>query len=1373
MKKLISLIPILIFGFNSIVQSQKSLIELVFTAIYNNQSLTLDSIYIENLTQGGDTILYGQDTTLELNYLGFDYLEGIEESKFKISQNYPNPLINGESIINLSMPNREHVKIIVFDLLGRELLHYNNTLDRGNHELVFFSGKERYYLLTAFCGSSFQTIKIVSSGFSMAQNCKLIYQRKSESLADLKATYNADYFNFFPGDHLRFIGYATTIGGDRGSDVIESTVYINKTFQFEINEGIPCPGTPMVTYGSKTYKTVFIGNQCWFKENLDIGVMLIGNQTPFNNDVVEKYCYDDNSDNCLLFGGLYHWDELMQYDIDNGLCPPEWHIPSDIDWCILTQFIDSSVECEQNGFNGTNAGYLMKATNSWDNGGNGNNMFGFNALAGGYRNYGGGFSDLGNSTSFFSSTEYNGYYAWKRSLLNTESMVGRDFNYKDLASSVRCLKDEGEPGFPVVTTNGISNITPNSAICDGNVVSQGNLPVSAYGVCWSININPTLFDAYTIEGSGEGTFSSALTGLSPNITYYVRAYATNAIGTAYGNQLVFTAGNIPCPGIPTVYYEGKTYTTEKIGNQCWLKENLNVGTMIIGGYLQSNNNIIEKYCYDNNPQYCEIYGGLYQWDEAMKYQTATGVQGICPTTDGWHLPTSAEWNELFSFLGGNTIAGGKMKATGTIENNTGLWSTPNLGATNSSGFNALPGGNFSFGKGDFWHMGNYASHWSSSYSNSNYAILGSLLTYTDAIVYSGDSFKTDGISVRCVRNDGSSSFATILTLEVTNITQTTATGGGNVTNDGGSEVISRGICWSSNPNPDLSDSHTIDGSGNGIFTSSITGLSPNLTYYVRAYAINSAGTVYGNQVYFSAMGNPCPDGATVTYDNQTYNTLLIGNQCWLKENLNVGTMITGSNNQTNNGIIEKFCYNNNAQNCITYGGLYQWKEMMQYSNQQGIQAICPPDWRIPTYADWASLREYLGGYLVAGGKMKSTGTLESGYGLWLAPNTGATNISGFTALPGGARIPAGIFGNLNFNAFFWTSAESNANQAYFKSLNSDIESIVAGNSDKNYGMNVRCLKGDPSIATMPSVLTAEISYITPTTAITGGSVPNDGGAYVSIKGVCWNITGNPTTADPHTNDGISLGEFISVLNGLNENTTYFLRAYATNNVGTAYGNQLEFTTQSGGSNGEPCTEIPTVTYEGQVYNTVQIGNQCWLKENLNVGTMVNGSVEQTNNGIIEKYCFSNLSINCDEYGGLYQWDEMMNYNFVLGNQGICPQGWHIPTDSEWCTVTQFVDPTVDCNTINWSGFDVGIKMKSTYGWNSQGNGTNTSGFKAVPGGLNDNGFFIGASVYNHLWSSTEYNASKSFTRTLSANYDNIYRDNIQKTYGLSVRCLKD
>ena len=180
-----------------------------------------------------------------------------------------------------------------------------------------------------------------------------------------------------------------------------------------------------------------------------------------------------------------------------------------------------------------------------------------------------------------------------------------------------------------------------------------------------------------------------------------------------------------------------------------------------------------------------------------------------------------------------------------------------------------------------------------------------------------------------------------------------------------------------------------------------------------------------------------------------------------------------------------------------------------------------------------------------------------------------------------------------------------------------------------------------------------------------------------------------------------------------------------------------------------------------------------LKENLNVGVIVDGSVAQTNNGIIEKYCFANLAINCDEYGALYQWNEMMSYNYTPGTHGICPQGWHIPTDSEWCTVTQFVDPTVDCNTINWSGFDVGIKMKSTYGWNPQGNETNASGFTALPGGLNDNGFFIGSTVYNYLWSSSESNASKSFTRTLRSNYDNIYRDNMLKAYGLSVRCIKD
>ncbi len=127
--------------------------------------------------------------------------------------------------------------------------------------------------------------------------------------------------------------------------------------------------------------------------------------------------------------------------------------------------------------------------------------------------------------------------------------------------------------------------------------------------------------------------------------------------------------------------------------------------MIPGTTEMTNNSIIEKYCYDNNTANCDAYGGLYQWNEMMEYSTTPGVRGVCPA--GWHLPTDAECTILTNFLGGESIAGGKMKATGTIEAGTGLWHDPNIGATNEYGFTALPGGlRYSFGY--FYYVGNYA-----------------------------------------------------------------------------------------------------------------------------------------------------------------------------------------------------------------------------------------------------------------------------------------------------------------------------------------------------------------------------------------------------------------------------------------------------------------------------------------------------------------------------------------------------------------------------------------------------------------------------------------------------------------------------------------
>ena len=201
-----------------------------------------------------------------------------------------------------------------------------------------------------------------------------------------------------------------------------------------------------------------------------------------------------------------------------------------------------------------------------------------------------------------------------------------------------------------------------------------------------------------------------------------------------------------------------------------------------------------------------------------------------------------------------------------------------------------------------------------------------------------------------------------------------------------------------------------------------------------------------------------------------------------------------------------------------------------------------------------------------------------------------------------------------------------------------------------------------------------------------------------------------------------------------------------------------------------CGDI--VNYKGEDYNTVQIGDQCWFKENLNVGTMIDGISAQTNNSEIEKYCFDNDPANCDTYGGLYQWDEMMQYDSIEGTQGICPPGWHIPTDDEWCTLTQLVDPTVDCNGPQWSGTDVGTKMKSTAAWDPF-NATNTSGFTALPGGAFGDSSFHELESGAYFWSSSVYDADKAWTRHLYITYENVGRSKSDRNSGFSLRCILD
>jgi uncharacterized protein (TIGR02145 family) len=815
----------------------------------------------------------------------------------------------------------------------------------------------------------------------------------------------------------------------------------------------------------------------------------------------------------------------------------------------------------------------------------------------------------------------------------------------------------------------------------------------------------------------------------------------------------------------------QTYNTVQIGEQCWMAENLNIGTMINGINYQTDNGVIEKFCYDDDPANCDEYGALYQWNEMMQYSYSTqGAHGICPS--GWHIPTDDEWKILEGTVDSQYPVGDPVwYGTGwrgydvgkNLKSITGWYQNGN--GTNDFGFTVLPGGR---SLGDFKYLTEIAYFWSSSGFGSNawnrYLMynnpkVGRTLNYSMAY----------GLSVRCL----SGQLPTVTTTAITDITQTTATSGGIVSDDSGSDVTTRGVTWSTNQNPTLNDNYTTDGSGTGAFTSYLTELTVNTTYYVRAYATNSDGTDYGNQVCFSTQsggsgGEPCPGIPTVIYEGQTYNTVLIGDQCWLRENLNVGTMINGNEDMSNDNIIEKYCYDNNTANCDEYGALYQWNEIMQYTTTQGVKGICPSGWHLPTDDEWKVLEGTVDSQYPVGDPIwNNSGFRGFDAGKNLKSTTGwsqntGTNGFGFTAISGGYRQPPRSFSNLTYETFFWSSSESSTNSALNRKLYSTYDNIGRMTKSKIYGLSVRCMR-----------LAINQSPDTPSSPI-----PEDGAEFQLIEVVlswtCTDPEGNPLTFDIYfgtetTPPQIETGQTDTTFNTgtLEYYTEYFWKIVAIDNHNNiTEGPVWSFITEP--EYPLPCPGIPTITYEGQVYNTILIGEQCWLKENLNIGKIINGNSNQTNDGIIEKYCYDDDPANCDEYGGLYQWNEMMQYTTTQGVQGICPLGWHLPSDGEWTILTDFL-----------GGLDyAGGKMKETdtIHWQSPNTGaTNESGFTALPGGYrNGQGPFYNLSHSAFFWSSSESTGPSAWNRRLYYNKNKVTcYSHYNKLSSFSVRCLQD
>lgn len=516
-----------------------------------------------------------------------------------------------------------------------------------------------------------------------------------------------------------------------------------------------------------------------------------------------------------------------------------------------------------------------------------------------------------------------------------------------LATLNGCKED---PEIPTLTTTAVTDITTTTATTGGNVTSDGGADVTARGVCWGTTTKPVVSGNHTTNGQGTGTFTSSLTGLEAGTTYFVRAYATNKVGTAYGNEISF----------PTTAIVGATVTTAAV-------------TSITSNSAVSGGNVTAD-------------GGA-----------TVDAKGIC-------------W--------------------GTSENPS---ITSNLGMTNDgSGLGAFTSDITGLEAGTDYHVRAYATN------------------------ISGTTYGTD------VPFTTSAGAPEVTTASVTNILGSTATSGGNVTSTGGATITAKGVCWSTTPDPTISDNITNEGSGPGVFTSDLTKLAVYTTYYVRAYVTNSAGfTSYGNPVQFMT--------ALADADGNIYGVVTIGSKVWMLENLK-----TTKYNDTTNipkvavaatwmGLTTPgYCWyeSDSITNKPLYGAIYNWFVVDPVSN--GNKNVCPVGWHVPTDADFQTLETTLGMTAEQVNAFNWRGTdegakLKSNQG-WLEDGNG-TNSSGFTALPGGYRYyDDGNFLGKGTIGYFWSSSEDGQERAFMRQLDSAHTTVERTNADKNAGKSIRCVK---------------------------------------------------------------------------------------------------------------------------------------------------------------------------------------------------------------------------------------------------------------------------------------------------------------------------
>lgn len=528
-------------------------------------------------------------------------------------------------------------------------------------------------------------------------------------------------------------------------------------------------------------------------------------------------------------------------------------------------------------------------------------------------------------------------------------------------------------------------------------------------------------------------------------------------------------------------------------------------------------------------------------------------------------------------------------------------------------------------------MGSYSSNIANLTENTTYYVR------AYAINSAGTSYG-DELSFMTLKSIG---LPVVMTSEVTEITQTSAKCLSEITSDGGAEVTARGICWSTSQNPTLENEHTIDSVGTGVFSSSMTALTPNTKYYVRAYATNSEGTNYGNEIVFTTLIDTELAVVTTSAVTEITQTSAIGG----------GEVVSdGDAEVTARGICWSTSQNPTIDNEHTSDGngigIYQ----------SVMEGLAPnTTYYVRAYATNDKGTSY--------GEEKSF-TTSANTELPSVTTSMATEITETSAISGGAVTDDGGTEVVARGVCWSTSQNPTIDNEHtsdgvgmgdYQSFMTDlmpntmyfVRAYATNEEGTAYGEEISFTT--LASAELPTVTTTDVTDITQTSAVSGGQISDDGGAEVTARGVCWSINPNPTIDNEYTSDGSGMGDYQSVMNNLVPNTTYYVRAYATNNVGTAYGDELSFTTLDDG------------TING--YEYVDLG----LPSGVKWATMNVGAASHEESG--EYFAWGEIApkaeyteANCTSYG--------LNMEDVSGNPerdaatALWGSSWRSPTKDE-------------------------------------------------------------------------------------------------------------